>query len=52
MNVCFSQDSIQAKKIYSLQDLKKEIKLKKNWKAKVGNNLSWKDNHKPLFFLI
>lgn len=43
VNMCFSQDSIQAKKIYSLQDLEKEINLKKDWKAKVGNNLSWKD---------
>lgn len=43
VNICFSQDSIHAKKIYSFQDLEKEIKLKKNWKAKVGNNLSWKD---------
>lgn len=43
VNIGFSQDSIPAKKIYSLEDLKKEIKLKTNWKAKVGNNLSWKN---------
>lgn len=43
VNICFSQDSIQAKKIYSLQDLEKEINLKKDWKSKIGNNLSWKE---------
>lgn len=43
VNICFSQDSIQTKKIYSLQDLEKEINLQKDWKAKVGNNLSWKN---------
>ena len=43
MNICFSQDSIQAKKIYSVQDLEKGIDLKKDWKSKIGTNSSWKE---------
>jgi len=43
VNICSSQDSVQAKKIYSLQDLEKEINLKRDWKSKIGNNLSWKE---------
>ncbi len=45
VNICFSQDSIQAKKIYSVKDLEKEIKLNNDWKTKVGNNLSWKETY-------
>ena len=43
VNICFSQESIHVKQIYSLQVLEKEINLKRDWKSKIGNNLSWKD---------
>lgn len=45
LNIGFSQDSIQTKKIYSVKDLEKVIKLKTDWKAEIGNDSLWKEKN-------
>lgn len=43
MTIGFAQERIQSSNTYTIKDLKKEIKLNKDWKAKIGNDPLWKN---------